>query len=61
MHNLVLLLMIIPLFGAGLCLLGKVFHNPLFPKVVSVTTLLGALALEIWLYPAEELADEIGG
>lgn len=52
MPNLVMLLMILPLLGAGLCLLGKFFRRPPFAPIVSVLTLLSAGGLLLYLYPA---------
>lgn len=51
MHNAIILLIILPLFGAGVCLLEKFVSRFSFAKIVSVATLLGCLILLIGLYP----------
>jgi formate hydrogenlyase subunit 3/multisubunit Na+/H+ antiporter MnhD subunit len=51
MNNSVILLMIIPLFGAGGCLLEKFFKRLPFAKIVSVAVLVCCLLLLVSLYP----------
>ncbi len=52
-HNATALLMIVPLIGAGVCLLEKAFPRAPLCKAASIIALLVSLALLIPLYPGE--------